>query len=471
MNVVVGCGLGGTSLINAAIALRPDPRIFDDTHWPAAIRGDSALSKYFDRAEAMLRPTPYPDDYPPLPKLEALRQCAQALQLPFTRVPVMINFRAFEGGVNPAGAPQSPCVNCGDCVSGCNHGAKNTVLMNYLPDAARHGAEIYTQVQVRQLTRRDGRWSVLAQDLENGRSLALDAEVVVLAAGTLGSTEILLRSAQAGLPLSEALGKRFSANGDMIGFAYNTDRTVGGVGFGTHSPDREKPVGPCSTGLIDLRAGKPVPEGMIVVDGAIPGALGAFLPGLLAAAAATTGTDAEHDWQDRVTAAARSLESSLLGPRVGAIDRTLFFLVVAQDDAGGRMFLEDDRLRIRWPGAGEQAALKQASGWMQRGAEVLDGTYIPNPVWNALTNHNLVTGHPLGGCAMADGCAQGVVNHKGQVYDGAGDDTVHRGLYVMDGAVVPGALGVNPALTISALAERSCELLARDFGWTVRYDE
>ena len=81
---------------------------------------------------------------------------------------------------------------------------------------------------------------------------------------------------------------------------------------------------------------------------------------------------------------------------------------------------------------------------------------------------SMISGHPLGGCAMADGADSGVVNHKGQVFSGtiSGSD-VHAGLYVMDGSVVPTALGVNPLFTISALAERSCYELARDYGWTI----
>ena len=70
---------------------------------------------------------------------------------------------------------------------------------------------------------------------------------------------------------------------------------------------------------------------------------------------------------------------------------------------------------------------------------------------------------------MADGPDRGVVNHKGQVFTGDADGGVHAGLYVMDGSVVPTALGVNPLLTISALAERSCYLLAQDYGWTIDY--
>jgi cholesterol oxidase len=470
INVVIGCGLGGTSLINAAIALRPDPRIFSDACWPAEIRDDAELQRYFGYAEAMLKPALYPDEYPRLPKLDAWQHNAEALQQPFRRVPLMVNFRELEGGINHVGAKQGPCVNCGDCVSGCNFGAKNTVLMNYLPDAVNHGAEIYTEISARRVERGAGRWRVPCTNPDGENALTVDADIVILAAGTLGSTEILLRSADSGLRLSKRLGSRFSANGDTVGFAYNTDRVIRGVGFGASAPGETKPVGPCSTGIMDLRDGRAVQDGMIVVDGAIPGALAAFLPGLLAAGAKLTGSDTDGGWRDELNEFARKVESKLLGARAGAIENTLFYLVVTQDDAGGEMYLEHDRVRIRWPGVGRQAPFETGSELMRRATQALGGTYIPNPAWNEFTNHSLVTGHPLGGCAMADDAGDGVVNHKGQVYAAAAGTSVHDGLYVMDGAIVPRSLGANPALTISALAERCCHHLARDHGWTIDTD-
>ena len=159
INVVVGCGLGGSSLINAAIALRPDPRLLADPCWPAEIR-DQPLDPWFARAEAMLRPTPYPESYPRLHKTAALEQAAAHLNEPCTRVPLLITFEEPAGGVNHAGATQHACVGCGDCVSGCNYAAKNSVLMNYLPDAVKHGAEIYTGLRARHIEREDEHWRV-----------------------------------------------------------------------------------------------------------------------------------------------------------------------------------------------------------------------------------------------------------------------------------------------------------------------
>ena len=419
----------------------------------------------------MLKPATYPDRYPRLARMEAMQECAAAIQKPFKLAPLFINFQQFENGVNHVGVPQTPCVNCGDCMTGCNYGAKNTVLMNYLPDAAKHGAEIYTQLSVRHVERRGERWAVHCVDGETHEPVVLETDVVILAAGTLGSTEILLRSGEAGLLLSPHVGSRFSGNGDMLGLAYNADREMRAVGMGTRSTTTEKPIGPATTEMIDLRDGRDVKDGMVFIVSTFPGAIAPFLPKMLEATALLTGTDTDRGWRDRLREIVRVIKSKLFGARTGAVNNTMDCLVMVHDDATGQLYLEKDRVRVRWPRAGEQPLLKQAAAWIRRAAQAWGGTYIPNPVWNELTDHNLITGHPLGGCPMADDSARGVVNHKGQVYDGQSRDSVHRGLYVMDGAVVPTPLGVNPALAISALAERSCFLLAQDYGWTIAYDD
>src|SRR5262249_12298562 len=150
------------------------------------------------------------------------------------------------------------------------------------------------------------------------------------------------------------------------------------------------------------------------------------------------GVGTGHGWWDELRRKAREVESEVSGPYSGAVANTLFMLVMAYDDSTGRMFLRDDRLRVDWPGLGEQEQFAKASAKMLQIAEALGGTYLKDPIWTALTDHSLVSGHPLGGCAMADNADGGVVNHKGQVFNGgAVNADVHRGLYVMDGSVVP----------------------------------
>jgi cholesterol oxidase len=199
INVFLGCGLGGTSLVNANVALEAEPRVFEDARWPAQVRQDltTLVQEGYDRAREMLKPAPYPESFPPLPKMAALEESAQYLERKFYRTPINVT---FETKVNHVGVPQNACVMCGDCVTGCNYGAKNTTLMNYLPDARNFGAEIFTQVSVRYIERRDGKWFVHYQALGEGREafsppdMFVTADIVMLGAGVLGSTEILLRS-------------------------------------------------------------------------------------------------------------------------------------------------------------------------------------------------------------------------------------------------------------------------------------
>jgi cholesterol oxidase len=474
MNAVVGCGLGGTSLINANVALRADPRVLADPRWPAAFRADlpGLMEESYGRAETMLRPVPYPKGSPALAKLAALETSAAALGVPCTHPPINV---CFADGINHVGVEQRACNLCGDCVSGCNTGAKNSVNMNYLPDARNHGAEIFTRAAVRRVERRDDRWLVHYQPQGEGREtfdappLFVSADLVILAAGTLGSTEILLRSREAGLPLSARLGERFTSNGDVMGFGYNNDVPVNGIGLGHHAPEGRKPVGPCIAGLIDLRHTADADQGMVIEEGALPGALGRFLPAAFTTGDLLDGRDPKESLPRKLRKWWRGLVSTVLGPYHGAVRRSQTYLVMAHDDAGGLMSLVEDRLRIRWPGVGEQGVFRRVDAALTRATRATGGDYVPNPIWSKLLGHRLVTVHPLGGAVMAESAEAGVVNHKGAVFRGNGD-AVHSGLYVCDGSIMPRSLGVNPLLTISAVAERCAALIARDRGWTINYD-
>jgi cholesterol oxidase len=125
--------------------------VFDDTRWPSLLRADRAngLARGYQQARAMLQPTQYPN-VTPLAKLAALEKSAKATGGVFDRPPIAVTFEARK---NAAGVQQAACTLCGDCCSGCNVGAKNTLIMNYLPDAHRHGAEIFTQTMVRSVVR------------------------------------------------------------------------------------------------------------------------------------------------------------------------------------------------------------------------------------------------------------------------------------------------------------------------------
>jgi cholesterol oxidase len=465
LSVLRGCGLGGTSLINAGVALRPGAEVFDDRCWPEPLQGDGldVLGPYFDVAETMLGSTRYPDDAPALPKLEALGAVAGIIGSELERPPINVTFVA---GPNAAGVEQSACTLCGDCVSGCNHGAKNTLAVNYLPDARRHGAHIFTEAAVRTVlaSRSGDGWEVSFDVVAAGRgrfdppTMFVTGSVVVLAAGSLGSTEILLRSRSAGLHVSLRLGRRFSGNGDLLAFGYGLDRPVRGVGLGRRTPTPDTVVGPCITGMIDVERTGSRPR-MLIEEGVIPGALAPLLPPKLAVGAAVWG-DVAGRWRRLAL-----LAGAVAGGR-GPIRRTLTFLAMGDDDDEGCLRLEGGRLRVDWPGSQERPLSRGGTDDVMREAtRELGGTYVREPLVTASGEESLITVHPLGGCVMADDAEKGVVDHQGRVFAGAAGSDVHDGLYVVDGAVIPRPLGVNPLLTISALAERASALLLTERGW------
>jgi cholesterol oxidase len=463
INVLVGCGLGGTSLINANVSLRPEEGIFEDIRWPLELRNDvpTLLEDGFINAEAMLGPECLPIRHEPR-KLEALGMSSLAFpQATFRRVPINVT---FEDGFNAAGIKQCACTLCGNCVTGCNYGAKNTTLMNYLPDAWYNGVTIFTEINVTHLKRRESDWILHCRlrqpDLDHPDDEAprcVKARLVVLAAGTLGSTEILLRSRKKGLLVSRQLGKRFSGNGDVLGFGLNCDRSVNGIGVRLASKRRPPfDIGPSITGVIDRRSDGSTP--MIIEEGAIPGALWRLLPGAFSAARVLEDADANGDtphldFQEilRFVQAARTSQ------------RTQTYLVMANDDGDGRLKLHgDDGITVKWPNLRQKPLYQAIDEALQLATDQIGGTYLRDPLWTRVLNHELVTVHPLGGCVMADDASNGVVNHKGQVFSGENGSDVYHGLYVADGSVVPRPLGVNPLLTISALAERCVAMLLED---------
>jgi cholesterol oxidase len=467
--VLMGCGLGGTSLINANVCLEPDPRALEHEAWPVEVRSDGLLRQGMGRARAMLRPSTYPG--PDLVKLKHLARTAQAFGSAVERVPLHI---AFDNGVNAAGVRQSACTLCGDCCGGCNVGAKTTTALTYLPDATGFGAEIFTEALVRTVLRAaDGSWQLTVRDIGEkglGEERAIHAGVVVLAAGTLGSSEILLRSREQGLALSERLGERFTTNGDALAMAYNCKEPVNSVGVGHPPRVKTEPVGPAVSGFIDLRRRHRLEDGIVICEASIPSSMAAALPALLVPGAPAIGTPSSLALGDQIDEAGRALKSLVAGAYKGAVRNTETFLAVGHDAGTGRLKLQGDRVAVDWPKAQADPVFAEIETAFKRAAGATGGTYVKNPMSLAWLGGNLLTVHPLGGCVMGADRTQGVVNHKGQVFDGAAGaaaSAVHAGLYVADGAVIPRPLGVHPLFTITALAERSMIHLARDYGWAM----
>lgn len=463
IDVLKGNGLGGTSLINANVALRPDREVFDDLRWPRAWRdlaGSGAIWSYYERAERMLGVNPHPRALA-LTKAQMVgKRAAQLTDARFAPVNVSVHFG--EDGPNHLGVHQRGCNDCGDCVTGCNVGAKGTLRMNYLPYAKAKGAEIFTRVEVRHLERAPGGgYDVYyrCNDGTYGEVNKLRARSVVLSAGTLGSTEILLRSAAQGLPLSGRLGQGFSGNGDYLGLAYNTNFRTDVLGFGNRPGSERAEVrpGPTIVTAIQYDRGKPVAERITVEDFTTfpSGLVDTFRRAL--PALALTGKDTDWTLRDEVGEAKR-VGLDLLGWNPdGASNHSMVYLVMAIDNCRGRMVLDEkNKLRIRWPGLNEDPIFARIHEELVEHARALGGTYVHlgrfNP-WKL--SQNLITAHPMGGCALGDDADRGVIDPDGRAFDGEGG--THEGLYVVDGASAPMALGVNPFLTISAIAERLAE--------------
>jgi cholesterol oxidase len=391
----------------------------------------------------------------------------------FYRPPINVNFRHLPDDRNHVGVEQHVCNGCGDCMTGCNVGAKNTVLMNYLPDAKNHGAEIFCELSVRHVERTAAGWLVHFERLDQeGVAGQVAADIVVLSAGALGSTEILLRSKAEGLPLSDHLGQNFTGNGDVLGFGYNCDDEINCVGLGHLRQGRRKVPGPCIAGIIDMRETPNLSDGIVIEEGTIAGPFSAFLPVLFRKSAKLLGRDTDRGLRDRLREIWRELVSRFLfsrGAYYGAMRNTSTFMTMAHDDDKGRMKLSGDRLRIEWPDVESQPVFERVGDKIREATKALGGTYLKNPISNEHLGERLITVHPLGGCVLADDATRGVVNHKGQVFASTSGTDVYQSLYVSDGSVIPRPLGVNPLLTISAVAERCCAHMAADRHWEIDY--
>jgi cholesterol oxidase len=451
MHVLVASGLGGGSLVNAGVSLRPDRRVFADDAWPGQVAQDALLDEGYRRAEQWVRPMSDPRAAE-MTKYKVLAQAAKPYGHSVVAPRIAVN---FDGGINAAGIEQEACTRCGDCCGGCNVGAKNTVALTYLPDAARHGAEIFTEISVQYVYKMaSGEWRVHASAAGH-KSFVLEAPVVVLAAGTLGSTEILLRSREMGLAVSDQLGQRFSANGDIIAFGYGARSPVNGVGVGYPPKVEGMEIGAAVSGQIDIEDAENLANELHVQEGALPSAFASVLPVLFLPNGRLLG----------------ALQSLINGVYKGPFASLQTFFAVSHDSASGRFSLEDDRLTLAWPGAKDEPVYARLHAILEKLVRESGGDYVKNPLAGSVMGHQPATAHPLGGCGMGRERSSGVVDHKCRVFSGsagAGDTAVHDGLYVIDGSVIPRSLGVNPLLTITALSERAMMLFAEEHG--LRFD-
>lgn len=480
--VLLGSGLGGGSLVNAGVALRPDYAVFREPHWPAAIRQltDQQLDELFKETEDMLGAGQLPDAQQ-LPKFQALARLARSIGA--TAAPAPLTIAADDlpaGGDQPVDLQR--CVRCGNCFTGCNYGAKRTLATNLIPRAVRHQARFFTGAEAMHVTplpaggraRYRVHFRLVADRAE--REYTVDAHTVIVSAGTLGSTELLMRSrAQGTLAPSTALGERFSANGDAIAMGWGQREEVRAFAREA-SPGKPLETGPTITGFVRTRVatagGK---RSAFIQDGAVPQALG---PGAVALGSTLSlfhryvrlplpGFFQEREQQDWV-ATPQALR-----------DHAQLLLAMGEDESDGRMAWDEKAGRVtmeRWPASGDPKAADFQQGlhalFRRAGARGFDdGDYLPNPMWRALPDdfaevagegaqgNARVTVHPLGGCGMAEDARGGVVDALGTVF--RADGGVYEGLHVLDGAILPCATGANPFLTIAALSLRAARHIAQ----------
>jgi cholesterol oxidase len=470
---IVASGLGGGSLLWSNVVLRKDRSTFvkeDGEYWPVDY---DDLEPHYERHERMLRATPYPFDREPYArtyKTRAMQHASAELGLEWFLPPLAVSF-AEEGRApgepvldaepNLHGRTRLTCLLCGECNVGCNYGAKNTLDYNYLSLAAlRHGAEIRTRCEVKTFAPRDGGGYTIQYvdhaEAPVGRpregSLpphVLTADRLVLAAGSFGTTYLLLKNRAAFPGLSERLGTRFCGNGDLLTLAIKA-RENGG-------PRIVDPgYGPVITSTIrvkDAAEGGPG-RGYYVQDGGHPQIVNWLV-------------EASYQlnvFRKAIRLAVRLVKVWLRFNRRSDIGREIaaFFspaslssssmplFAMGRDTPDGTMRLTDDGyLDVDWSKRGSTPFFDDLRQTGRNIARVLDAKFMDSPGWHL---SRVVTVHPLGGCPMGRDEREGVVDSYGRVFG-------YPGLVIADGSVMPGPVGPNPSTTIAALAHRFADRL------------
>ncbi|MGP3968204.1 GMC oxidoreductase [Streptomyces sp. 6N223] len=478
---VVASGLGGGSLIYANVLLRKDERWFVHEsplpgggyeHWPIS-RAD--LEPHYERVEGMIGATPYP--YADTPKTMAMEEAAGQLGLRATRPPLAVSFGARPGEPVPEpeygnihGLPRETCRLSGECDVGCNFGSKNTLDHTYLSAAAHHGADIRTRCEVRGFAPLPGGgWEVryvVHEPAGEGRRTdtrrlpvrRITCRRLILAAGTFGSTYLLLRNRAALRGISRALGTRFCGNGDLLGLVVNATGATGGrrrmprslrgstgpvITTAVRVGDEVDGDGSTGRGFYIEDAGYPVFVDWLAEATQVPGTVRRGLLFGLHRLHARLGFSPRSNISGRLAA--------LLGPAVFS-ESSLPLLGMGRDVPDGRMGLRRGYLDVDWTTKTSLRYFAGARSVMRDLAEALGADFRDNPLW---WSKRVVTVHPLGGAPMGRHPGEGVCDSFGEVFG-------LPGLYVLDGAALPGPVGANPSLTIAAFADRACDRILEE---------
>ena len=507
---LVSSGLGGGSLIYANIHIRKDPNWFKEDRpdggydpWPITYE---QLEPHYERVEKMMNVQKYPLTHPPYdktPKTLAMQEADRNIQLgnnsPHKWLPLnlAVSFRAKNvenpDADDPANPPimgaqihedqpnyhsvttqreqvRSTCRLCGECDIGCNYGSKNTLDYTYITAAIHqkpHPARVETLCEVKTISPLDTtgykvqflRHQPEKIDPATGKcSPPLPSTItcsrLIISAGTFGSPYLLMRNLAAFARLNHnALGSRFSVNGDLLSFVINTKERRNGV----MAPRRLDPsFGPVITSAIrvgdSLDGNGAKGRGFYIEDAGLPYLFSwiaelSGLPGTLIRGLKFLKLRAKYRTGLNNVANLSAEFAKLLGPANMTMS-TLALIAMGRDFANGRLSLKGELLECDWSQKKSQAYFDHVRKVGEAIAETLNGKYIDTPSYRYL--HQVLTAHPLGGCPMGFTAEDGLVDSYGEVFG-------YPGLYVLDGSVMPGPVGPNPSLTIAAISDRAAD--------------
>ncbi len=511
IHILTASGVGGGSLIYSNVTLEP---FFDGQKypvmqgWPLQLTPqdyDAArtwMDKNRGKRSKVVTRVPVPPDVmqriadPNLPDAElqalrylhlgksyALRQAARNLQGAWKNRAISqwepLDLAVFDydgaapsGDNEPVNAAKNKgfCERQGRCFLGCLPGARHTLNKTLVEHALKDPASGVTLKSLAEVDYialgANGGYDVHYRDLRNDSEQVVSASKVILAAGCLGSTELLLRSRNKGsLTFSDKLGSRFSSNGDFAGFVV-VPRDFTNPVYPIY-PTR----GPINTAHVMFQDGKLY---FTIEDSAIP----AMFAGLTGAAlnVLRKGLDQGRFFKEMSGAWTSKTVPDLKpfipqlpdpsDPRRFETEHELvmdlfFFNTMGTDDARGKFDLDgSDNLTLSFTGGklADHPVFRKTEEIMRAMAQAMGGDFVPFPLWEGFLDRKIITVHPLGGCPMSNSFADGVVDTKGRVFTSAsGGTSVHPGLYVMDASIIPGPLAVNPTLTIVAFALKIAE--------------
>jgi cholesterol oxidase len=314
-----------------------------------------------------------------------------------------------------------------------------------------------TLTRVTEIRKAGDGYDILQEHVRTGQRRRTHAKKVVLASGVLGTAELLLRS-RGNLTLSRTLGSRFSTNGDFSGFVVDVPKVLGGA------DNRVFPTrGPINTSHAMFQDGDVY---MNVEDAGIPAMFASV-------------TRATVDILKRAQPG-----SPLLGQFVGAMSKLWFkrqfpdlfphasdprafetdaetisnvfwFNCMGNDQTFGTFDLDrHGHLTLDYPDPSNNPLFTKTREVMSKLGDAMGGKYVDFPMWSKdlFGTRKLVVTHPLGGCPIGRSGSEGTADLQGRVFTGSNGTDVHPGLYVADGSLMPGPIGVNPTLTIVAVA-------------------